>query len=98
MSATCDYDKVCTPGPSKDCERVKGRCLCDCHPDGLTSPKPDNWKPSPLHTRAINVLQDLADELCLEDCDDDECYFPRCLADGCEAEPCAPDAPGVVRP
>ncbi len=89
MSAeNCDYRTVCIDGPSSECTRVMppGRCLCDCHSDSLAAPKPDDWRPAPLHQRAIDALQVLADQHGLEACDlDGECYFPRCLADGCEA-------------
>lgn len=61
--------------------------MCPCHPDGLHYPKPDGWKPGPIHQRAIDALQAIADENKLEACDPGgECYFPRCIADGCEPE------------
>jgi hypothetical protein len=91
----CNYTAVCTDGPSSECGRVAGQrgggCLCNCHPDSFAGPKPPDWRPSPLHQKAIDSLQVLADQHCLEACDPGgECYFPRCLADGCEAEPAAP--------
>ena len=98
MSA-CDYTSVCTPGLGKDCARVAGRpnagCLCPCHPDGLERERPDDWKPEPLHAEALRLLEDLATRNCLEACDPGgECYFPRCLADGCEALESEPGATG----
>jgi hypothetical protein len=87
----CDYRAVCTDGPSSSCGRGANEpgfvgCLCPCHPDGIAHPKPNNWKPSPLHQKAIDALHVLAGEHGLEACDPGgECYFPRCLADGCEA-------------
>lgn len=114
--STCDYTAVCTPGLGKDCARVAGKpnagCLCPCHPDGLglgDLGKPDDWKPDPIHAEALKLLEDLGARHRLEACDPGgECYFPRCLADGCEAvdsdaclidvaltdAPDAPDAPG----
>jgi hypothetical protein len=36
----------------------------------------------------LKALEDIAERHGLEACDPGgECYFPRCLADGCEAEP-----------
>lgn len=88
----CDYTAVCTPGPGEQCGRVAGRpshgCLCPCHPDGLGAEKPEDWKPGPIHVEALKALEDIAERHGLEACDPGgECYFPRCLADGCEAEP-----------
>lgn len=86
----CHYTAVCTPGSAEECGRVKpgGSCLCPCHPDGLHFPKEDGWKPAPLHAKALAALHELADANGLEACDPGgECYFPRCLADGCEGEP-----------
>ena len=42
---------------------------------------------TPLAKAAWEALRAVAEQHGIEACDEDECYFPRCLGDGCEAEP-----------
>ena len=89
MSRECSYTAVCTVGaPADACKRVKsgGSCLCDCHYDRVIDDP--TYVPTAMHARATRALEVIAEECGVAACDPGgECYFPRCLADGCEAEP-----------
>lgn len=53
---------------------------------------------APLAKDAMKALRMVAEAHCIEACDDDECYFPRCIGDGCEGEPAEPVDPPAAPP
>ena len=70
------------------------RALAVLLPEFLES-RPVDWEtyaPAPVERECRSVLKAIGERHGLQACDDDgaRCYFPRCLADGCEAERAAP--------